>query len=547
MNDPADRRVLLLLGLPGAGITAAALVLSKAGIASLPAPGRLASLERLAERLPAALGISAQDPGPLALAGRTVSATAALIDGDLEAGSQERAVGLLDSLLPAGRVTLLASETMMLLPRFWLGALAKAGVGVQVVLVDRSPLALATGEPTAVGRTIRRTVFAWHYLTLQLLAAAPEAVIVPVRALLEGHRIDPRLDPPDGGRWHAPGLAAHPRDEADLAVAPVASSQAGELASLLLEWNTLAPADRQGRTSDLAARLDEAVAVTGIARPPARRVAVTSLPRPAKATAAPRDVANVAVPQELAAGSAVPKRPLVVHYHIFKNAGTSVDRMLKANFGDAWVEQEFTSPLRQRQEDVRAFLAEHPELKGFSSHTAMLPEPVLPDRQIIPVLFVRHPLLRLRSAYDFERKQIADTRGAALAKANDFGGYVEALLDDPRLRQARNFQAFCFAAGTPGSAADELERASATLERLPFVGLVEAYEASIARLAAVVTPFMPEFKPMILHENATAAGDRTSTDRLAALQDELGPALYERLVGENLLDLELFERVRSRY
>lgn len=551
MTDPAKRRVSLVLGLPGSGVEAAAEALRRAGVAASPQPAALQPLERLAQRLASGLGISAPDPGPLAMVGRTIASSAALIDEELDASFQDRAVKLLRAAVGPGEVTLLASSTMLLLPRFWLRALAAADVGAQIVLVDRNPLALAGGEPAEVARTIRRTVFAWHYLTIRLLAEAPDAFVVAARALLEEGPIDPRLGPAAGARWSARGLAPHRRDEADLAVAPVASEQAGALALLLADWNALPSPVRHERALELAARLNEAMAVTGVARVPARRIAVTSKPRTAETASAPvtrRALGPEATAAEPAAREpAAPRRPLILHYHIFKNAGTSVDRMLKANFGAAWAEQEFDGPLRQRREEVRAFLAAHPDLDAFSSHTAMLPEPVLDDRQIVPVIFMRHPLLRLRSAYSFERTQVAETRGAVLAKSTDLRGYVEALLEDPKLRQARNFQAFRFAAGTPGTPADERARALETLERLAFVGLVEAYDASIERLGEVIRPFFPSFAPMVLHENATAKDDQPIEAKLDALQDELGPALYQRLMVENDLDLELFAWVRKRY
>jgi hypothetical protein len=31
------------------------------------------------------------------------------------------------------------------------------------------------------------------------------------------------------------------------------------------------------------------------------------------------------------------QRKVVIHYHLFKNAGTSVDRMLKEIYGERWV------------------------------------------------------------------------------------------------------------------------------------------------------------------------------------------------------------------
>jgi hypothetical protein len=532
MSASDMRQLLLMLGLPGEGMSAAARALRDAA-AGVPAPaGTLPPLNQFANRLASGLGLSAENPGPLALAGRTIGASATVIDEDLEASHLDRAATLLRAAVPPGRVTVLVVPAMLLLPRFWLRALAHAEIRTQVVLVDRNPLALAAGEPAVAARTVRRTIFAWHYLTVQLLAAAPDALVLPVRALVDGAPIDRQLGPAAGARWSAPDIRSHPRDDADLAMAPIASGQAGELAALLTGWNTLTPDARHEITRSLAARLDDAMAVTGIAQPPARRIALTGRPR-----AAPP-----------ARTASAPLRPLLVHYHIFKNAGTSVDRMLKASFGDAWLEQEFTGPLRQRQEQLRTLLAERPDLTAFSSHTAMLPEPEVPGRLIVPVIFMRHPLLRLRSAYSFERKQVAETRGAILAKSTDLRGYIEALLADPAVRQARNFQAFRFAAGTPGRPAEERARALDTIARLPFVGLVEAYDESIGRLGRLVQPLLPDFKPVALHENATAEKDDIPlASRLSRLREEVGDSLYQRLEEENGWDLELFDTIRQRY
>jgi len=34
-------------------------------------------------------------------------------------------------------------------------------------------------------------------------------------------------------------------------------------------------------------------------------------------------------------------RTILIHYHLFKNAGTSLDAVLKENFGDKWITREF--------------------------------------------------------------------------------------------------------------------------------------------------------------------------------------------------------------
>lgn len=529
MTNTAPRRAILLLGMPGAGVEAAARSLAAADVGIVP---DVAPIERLAARIATQLGVSARDPGPLALPGRTVAASVAAIDAHLDATFGARAMALLAAATGEHTTALLPVQEMLLAPRFWLAAASNAGVSAQVVLVDRSPLAL---DAPGSKQSVRRGMFAWHFLTLRLLDAAPDAIVVPARDILAGAPIDPALGI---GRWLGEGIALHPRDDADLAAVPVASAQAADLAALLARWPATSTEARRAAVRALAARLDDAMAATGIARAPAKRIEAAAPELPTLDLPAPRGGAE-----------AVNTRALILHYHLFKNAGTSVDAMLKANFGDRWASQEFDSaPPKEKAARLTAFLEERADLDAFSSHTALLPAPSLPGRAVIPIIFVRHPLLRLRSAYAFERRQIADTKGAILAKQTDLPGYLEAMLADPKLRQARNFQASRFAFGTPGKPADELDRALATLARLPFVGLVEAYDESIARLVPLLTPHFPDFRAIAAHENVTdRAVDRSVDDRLAAMREEIGAALYDQLIEANQHDLALFAEVRARY
>ncbi|TMK06653.1 MAG: hypothetical protein E6G72_16545, partial [Alphaproteobacteria bacterium] len=101
------------------------------------------------------------------------------------------------------------------------------------------------------------------------------------------------------------------------------------------------------------------------------------------------------------------RRPIIIHYHFFKNAGTSVDAILQRNFGAGWTSREY--PPRSTPNAAREFLTANPQIAALSSHTLPLPPPDIPDAEILPILFIRHPLDRLKSAYLFERNQRADT------------------------------------------------------------------------------------------------------------------------------------------
>ena len=240
---------------------------------------------------------------------------------------------------------------------------------------------------------------------------------------------------------------------------------------------------------------------------------------------------------------------MIIHYHTFKNAGTSVDEMLKRNFAEHWEEAEFRLPGAGKHSNVDVvtqYLRERPNLQAFSSHTALLPLPNL-GRPIFPIVFVRHPLDRLRSAYTFERRQVADTHGARLAKAQDFSGYLRELLASPHNRQARNFQTSRLACNEPAANGPELDRAMRAFDALPFVGLVEAYDASLQRLQQKLAPLFPAFKAVVVHKNRTAAAPEPLARKLEAMAKAIGAELYGEVRAANADDIALFERARALY
>lgn len=239
---------------------------------------------------------------------------------------------------------------------------------------------------------------------------------------------------------------------------------------------------------------------------------------------------------------------IIVHYHLFKNAGTSVDALLKKNFPESWAEQEFEIPKKgSNRGAVRDFLLANPKLRALSSHTALLPVPEIPDHPVFPIVFVRHPVLRIQSAYRFEAKQKADNASSRLAASTDFAGYISKLLETQRPTQVRNFQSYRLSfigAGTPDL---RLSKALRALYELPFVGLVEEYERSIERLAGMLAPHFPDFDPLVVQHNVTEDLTKTAEARLAEVRDQLGDKLYANVLRANAEDLVLYETARRMF
>ena len=46
-------------------------------------------------------------------------------------------------------------------------------------------------------------------------------------------------------------------------------------------------------------------------------------------------------------------RTIILHYHLFKNAGTSIDSILQENFGEQWITKEFKSVINNTPEVIQ--------------------------------------------------------------------------------------------------------------------------------------------------------------------------------------------------
>ena len=66
-------------------------------------------------------------------------------------------------------------------------------------------------------------------------------------------------------------------------------------------------------------------------------------------------------------------RIILVHHHIFKNAGTSFNHALKQYFQDGFFEYDLPNSQIVTQEHLAQFIANHPQALAISSHHACMP------------------------------------------------------------------------------------------------------------------------------------------------------------------------------
>ena len=252
-------------------------------------------------------------------------------------------------------------------------------------------------------------------------------------------------------------------------------------------------------------------------------------------------------------------RNVIIHYHIFKNAGSSIDRILADNFGAQWSTFEgntATSLLSVR--DVEQFLAIHPELRAISSHLARPPLPTTVTA--FPIIFVRNPLDRAASVYSHERRAPSNVKSSEIAKLCGFPGYVNWCLDPREGRNQggiviRNYQvvhlsAASFRAGHIYQAdAQDSDLADVLhfLDELPFIGIVEEFELSLRLLQKTVANLWPDFQVANIRENVSPGRPHTLESRLQVVREELGPDVLDALTRENRLDFALHRAATHKF
>jgi hypothetical protein len=571
-ESDGSRTALVVLGMHRSGTSALARALAFCGHAlpnDLMAPQNdnpkgfweSVGVVQLNEGILAAVGAAWDRPGPFLLPGMDLPTSSERISAAIARKWLPDALeALRHSYGTSGAIVLKDPRIALFLP-LWRAALAEAGYTPRFILVYRNPLEVAASLRVRNRMALRPSLLLWQSYNLpalELEISGALGAIVSYERLLEDpldalkrlfEELRISIEPLDQDAFAAlrefiaPQDRHHVASTEDLSQTPYCARQVLDAWDLLENWSARSPGRRNAAIARLRKRFDEAVLFAGSPKPVGRQQQAAL---GEEFRAPPRGVKERSA--RLAVAYDAKNCPLVLHYHLFKNAGTSVDEILVRNFGPLWATEEFPPcGIKSNVAAVEAYLRGRPDLVALSSHTALLPAPDLGGRKVIPVLLIRHPIDRLKSAYEFERRQGADTFGSRLAKESDFAGYLRGLLASPGNRQVRNFQAYRLAFNEPPEAGSEEERARRALKTLEFVGLVEAFDKSVKRMSRLLMPYFPQFELAIVRKNITRRKTDSFEERQLEIRSEIGAGLYNDVAAANDTDLQIFNTVKDDY
>jgi len=243
-------------------------------------------------------------------------------------------------------------------------------------------------------------------------------------------------------------------------------------------------------------------------------------------------------------------RFIFVHYHIFKNGGTTIESILRREFGAGF------ATVHGRADDsvldgrsLIEFLRQQPGISAVSSHHFRYPKPAVPGWVIFDCCFLRHPLDRLVSLYNQYRRTNSPDPLCVRASCQAPREFMKQLLrDSPHLvidvQVTQLASAGAFA--RPANERD-LEKATEIFRDMAVPGIVELFDESLIAAEYFLKPAFPELRLHHSPENVSRPAHQRperSQDLERTFVDLWGTDVYEDLLRLNQLDLELFRRAK---
>jgi hypothetical protein len=250
-------------------------------------------------------------------------------------------------------------------------------------------------------------------------------------------------------------------------------------------------------------------------------------------------------------GVAAPlSRHVIVHFHVFKNGGSTIEAILEREFRGRYLTVHGSDACSVLDDqDIAAFLTAHPNVGAVSSHHLRYPLPPMRRTVLFDCCFLRHPLDRLQSVYTYLRAEPSESKDPFIGLAQSVGPreFMMRMMDEaPNL--VSNAQTLLIANGgefTRPMDETDLSRAKETLRCMALPGLVESFDESLVAAEHFLGPAFPNLRLHYVARNVTRPSVRNFDHRLQELRATWGADVYQQLHSLNLLDLELCEYARG--
>lgn len=245
-------------------------------------------------------------------------------------------------------------------------------------------------------------------------------------------------------------------------------------------------------------------------------------------------------------------RVVILHNHIFKNAGSTIDWVLKKNFSEAFVDHRDNQLMKQGARYLEQYLQANKHIKALSSHHLTMPLPEIENFRLLQMVMLRHPIERVTSVYNFERSHEVDiTPGVIHAKKYCLRDYILWRMKPDVGATIRNFHVRKMLphrkVGQDAISDEEMAKAKTELSKRAMFGLVERFDESMVCFEEELKKHIPSVDLSYVAQNVGQSIGEPFKERVERLINEIGQETYEILVQNNQADLELFEWAKMEF
>jgi len=243
------------------------------------------------------------------------------------------------------------------------------------------------------------------------------------------------------------------------------------------------------------------------------------------------------------------KKPICLHFHIFKNAGTTIDWILKKNFEKQFATLDHKKPGEILSwEEVLSHIDEQKDIKAFSSHQIRFPLPQSDRYNFLPMIFIREPIDRAFSIYSFnKRRKDGDAMGVIKAKELSLSDYIRWNLENKKHMAMKNFQVLYLSHrdNTSEVNQNDYDSAQSHFKKSQIIGLVDRLDESLVVSEEKLRPYFDEIDFSYVKQNISPDREDDLSKRLEKNATEIGDKLMEELTAHNSFDSKLYSTAKD--
>jgi len=233
------------------------------------------------------------------------------------------------------------------------------------------------------------------------------------------------------------------------------------------------------------------------------------------------------------------QNPVLIHLHIFKNAGMTIEWILEKNFAKNFSKEAYglTENKIIPMEAVVNYFKKNPTIKVFSSHRIRFPMPQENSINFIPIVFIRHPIDRAFSVYSFTRRQ--SEKGNPESKNMTLEEYFVWQIKS-KSRLVLNSQLQFLSDKTKPLP----KRVSSALERIKncsILGVVDRFDESMVVAEEFLKNYFKNIDLSYLKQNVSLERKGDLIQRLENAREQISDELMKKLIEKNKKDMKLYE------